>query len=164
MAKSAGFSIRSITKDDKDAWLELWGNEDDSYLTFFKRKLSDKQNNITFERFLDDSVQLWCAVAVAAEDGKLIGFVTYLTHLSTWSHDKYMYLEDLFVSSNQRLSGVGRKLIEYVYHESDCQKCSKIYWFTEMDNHRAQLLYNKVGSFENFIKYSKKYNYQNTSD
>lgn len=147
------FTIRPIEAKDKAEWKALWTGPD-SYLEFYKSidVVDDETTELTFSRFLDDSEPMWAAVAVNGE-GKLIGFATYLTHRNTWSAKNTLYLNDLFVAPSCRLGGVGRALIEYVYAEADKMDCGKTYWNTQFENHRAQLLYTKVGKKAGFLSY-----------
>lgn len=147
------FSIRPIQASDKDEWLALWTGPD-SYLEFYESidKVTDEATNTTFDRFLDDAEPVWAAVAVN-DEGKLIGFATYLTHRNTWKVENTLYLNDLFVHPKVRLGGVGRALIEYVYQRADELGCGKTYWNTQFENHRAQLLYTKVGKKSGFLLY-----------
>ncbi|ODV59677.1 GNAT family N-acetyltransferase [Ascoidea rubescens DSM 1968] len=153
------FYIRPIEETDKDEWLELWSGKH-GYLEFYKTILSPKTSDATFKRFFDSDYTMWCAVAISKQTQKLIGFTTYLTHLSTWSENNYMYLNDLFVKEDCRLKGVGRKLIEFVYRQAELKKSEKVYWCTQTFNHRAQILYNKVGIYENFVQYAKDPDYK----
>lgn len=147
------FSIRPIEQKDKEDWVALWTGPD-SYLEFYNSidKVTDEATNATFSRFLDGKETVWAAVAVD-QDNKLIGFATYLTHRNTWSVCDSLYLNDLFVHPSCRLGGVGRALIEFVYCKADKLGCAKTYWNTQFENHRAQLLYTKVGKKSGFLLY-----------
>lgn len=149
------FTIRPIEEKDKPEWLQLWSGND-SYLEFYKSldKVSTEVSDSTFKRFLDPKEPVYAAVAVD-DAGKLIGFAHYLTHRNTWTIEDSMYLNDLFVSSSCRLKGTGRALIEYVYAEADKLHCGKVYWSTQFENHRAQLLYTKVGVKAGFLTYRR---------
>ncbi|QBM90168.1 D-amino-acid N-acetyltransferase [Metschnikowia aff. pulcherrima] len=146
-------TIRPISAEDKEQWVQLWSGED-SYLKFYKSldKMTSEITNTTFNRFLDVNEPVYAAVATD-ETGSLIGFATYLTHRNTWTVEDALYLNDLFVSSKSRLGGVGRKLIEFVYQEADKLGVKKVYWNTQFENHRAQLLYTKVGKKSGFLLY-----------
>ncbi|KAG7196173.1 D-amino-acid N-acetyltransferase [Scheffersomyces spartinae] len=147
-------TIRPIEKKDKEVWLHLWAGPG-GYLEFYKSKLPEAVSNNTFERFFDESEPVWCGVAVDDKTGKVIGFATYLSHRTTWAIEDYVYLNDLFVSADCRLHGVGRKLIEYVYAEADKLGACRVYWHTQFENHRAQMLYTKVGFKSGFLTYQR---------
>ncbi|KAG5367961.1 D-amino-acid N-acetyltransferase HPA3 [Yarrowia sp. C11] len=141
-------TIRKIEETDKEAWKPLL----DGYLTFYKSSWDPKVTDVTFQRFLDESEPVNCAVAVD-ESGNLIGYATYINHRNTWTVGDSMYLNDLYVDDKVRNGGVGRKLIEFVYSEADKLGCEKTYWHTQHFNHRAQLLYTKIGEKDDFVKY-----------
>ncbi|OVF08418.1 putative D-amino-acid N-acetyltransferase [Clavispora lusitaniae] len=149
------FTIRPIEEKDKQEWIELWSGKD-SYLEFYKAldKVSPEVTECTFGRFFDEKEPVYSCVA-ENENGELIGFANYLTHRNTWTIEDALYLNDLFVSPNSRLHGVGRALIEFVYGEADKKNCKKVYWSTQFENHRAQLLYTKVGVKSGFLLYRR---------
>lgn len=138
-------TIRPLKREDKEIYYKLWCDPDESYIKFYN--LLDKMNrdifDYNFERYFDDSVHMWSCVA--EHEGEVIGFCNYLTHLNTWTKEDSLYLNDLYVLPSSRLGGVGRKLIEYVYTQADKLGAPKVYWQTAYNNHRAQLLYTKVG-------------------
>lgn len=133
--------VRDLTKEDYDEWNRLFN----LYLTFYEKSLPQDVKDYTFKRFLDPNVDMWCALAINSETDKPIGIAQYLRHLNTWSFTDKIYLNDLYVDEDQRLKHVGRRLIEYVYAKSDELDAKDVYWMTSTDNHRAQLLYTKVG-------------------
>lgn len=149
-------TIRPIQPQDKLSWLELWSG-DEGYLEFYKgrHRVSEEVSNNTFLRFLNDEEPVYSAVAIDDSTGEVIGFANYLTHRNTWTIGDALYLNDLFVSDKSRLKGTGRKLIEFVYTEADRLKCEKCYWSTQFENHRAQLLYTKVGVKSGFLLYRR---------
>ncbi|EER34209.1 hypothetical protein CTRG_03027 [Candida tropicalis MYA-3404] len=150
------FTIRPIEEKDKQEWLNLWSGPG-GYIEFYKSldKITPEISETTFSRFLDPTEPVYSIVAVDDSDGKVIGFANYLTHRNTWTIENALYLNDLFVCSENRLHGVGRKLIEYVYDECDRMNCKKCYWSTQFENHRAQLLYTKVGVKSGFLLYRR---------
>lgn len=149
-------TIRPIEEKDKQEWLNLWTGPG-GYIEFYKSldKITPEISEITFSRFLNPEEPVYSIVAVDDSTGKIIGFANYLTHRNTWTIENALYLNDLFVSSENRLHGVGRKLIEYVYDECDRMNCKKCYWSTQFENHRAQLLYTKVGVKSGFLLYRR---------
>lgn len=143
--------VRQIIESDHDEWLRLFN----LYLKFYKTELSEEVKEATFKRCLDPLVPMWSAIAINSETNKPIGIANYLRHLSTWSIKDIIYLNDLYVDEEQRSKHVGRSLIEYVYAEADQMDCPDVYWSTDMNNHRAQLLYCKVGINAGKVKYKR---------
>ena len=144
--------IRPIEKADNDQFFSLFGE----YLVFYKASLQDKVRETTWERFFDNKEPVYAAVAFSSESPeKLVGFVTWVLHRSTWTYNDVLYLHELYVSPNVRSNGIGRKLIEHVYADADRRKITKVYWQTQTFNHRAQLLYTKVGVRDVFVTYQR---------
>jgi len=127
--------IRPALASDKDRWLILW----QGYLDFYKTILSAEQTERTWNRIMDPEFNMNCAIATL--DDQVVGFTTYNLQNSTWSENGHCYLEDLFVDPNCRGSGVGRELIDYVKDFAIANKCSRLYWNTDADNHTARKLY-----------------------
>lgn len=91
--------------------------------------------------------------AVAKQGDKVLGFVHYVIHRSTWAEQNYCYLEDLYVSPETRGQHIGKRLIEYVQKQSITQQCNRLYWHTQETNHTAQKLYNWVAEKPGIIEY-----------
>lgn len=146
------YSVRPIEQKDKEQFFNLFSG----YLEFYKSTLTDHVRQTTWNRFFDDKEPVYAAVAYAeGTSNKVIGFVTWVFQRSTWYENDIIYLHDLYVDPEQRLHGVGRKLIEYVYAEADKHDIGKVYWTTQIHNHRAQLLYTKVGYRDEFVSYQR---------
>lgn len=132
--------VRAIEPRDEEDWNKLWVE----YQGFQKIVMPLEISRTTFARFLDPQVKLWGAIAIDTETGNTIGFTHYLSHLTAWQVEEVIYMNDLYVTENARIKGVGRKLIEFVYKHADELGTPSVYWVTDHFNHRAQLLYTKV--------------------
>ena len=143
-------TIRRPKLNDKDHWLPLWGE----YLKYYRSDLSADVTELLWQRIHDCQHHIDCFVAEDSATGKLIGFVHYLPHPSTWNAKMYCYLEDLFVSPSVRGGGVGAALIKAVSDEAKSQNWSDVYWHTEENNTRARGLYDKItGGSDGFVCY-----------
>jgi GNAT superfamily N-acetyltransferase len=132
---------------DKSNWLKLW----QGYLEFYECELSEEINDLTWQRFFDESEPVFC---LAAYEGEImIGFVTYILRRSTWSKQYYCYLEDIFVDPSHRRKGWGRKLICAVKDSAQKLGCTRLYWMTHENNNTAQALYEKLADKSGFIQY-----------
>lgn len=144
--------VRPIEIGDKEQFFKLFSG----YLEFYKSSLSDLVRQTTWSRFFDKDEPVYAAVAYEEEKPhQLLGFVTWVTHRSTWAVNDVIYLHDLYVDPDCRLRGIGRKLIEFVYEDADKREVGKVYWHTQSFNHRAQLLYTKVGYRDEFVSYQR---------
>lgn len=142
--------IRTLKATDRQAWQPLW----EGYLMFYQVDLADDVTDITYARFLDEHEPIFCLVAEDAQR-QLVGLVHYQFHRSTWSKGHSCYLEDLFVATDARASGVGRQLIASVHDKATEAGCSCVYWQTQAHNTQAQRLYNQVAQLTDYIQYKQ---------
>lgn len=141
--------IRPVTAEDHDAWRPLWK----AYLTFYKTELADAVSQSTWQRFLDSNEPT--NAALAWQDGKAIGMVHFIYHRSNWSISNACYLQDLLVTPDQRGTGVGRKLIEYVYATARKDGADKVHWLTHETNATAIQLYERIAERPGYIQFRK---------
>lgn len=151
----AGMSlqIRAIESSDSETWISLW----EQYNQFYKRTIPIEVTQTTLSRFLDPSMRMYCALAIDPETSKTIGFVTWYPHPTTSSIQEIVYLQDLFVDPSVRNKGTGRALIEHVYEHAKTIPVNSVYWNTQYFNYVGQILYNKVASRTDFIRYQKNF-------
>jgi len=144
-------TIRALRRSDKADWLALW----QGYLEFYEQDLPEEVTETLFERLLSE--REGHDGFVAEQGGRLVGFVHYLFHASTWSTLSTCYLEDLYVSESVRGGGAGRKLIEAVYAAADAEPAAsgKVYWHTHHYNERARRLYDRIGVLSDFVRYDR---------
>jgi GNAT superfamily N-acetyltransferase len=143
-------NIRSARPDDQETWLEMWKG----YQDYYEVDLSETTEN-TWQRLMTpESDGLHCLVC-QDDDGKLIGFTTYVFHAHTWRPEPRCYLIDLFTFPECRGKGIGRALIEAVYEKADDHGCCQVYWLTQDFNEAGRRLYDKVAKVTPFIKYQR---------
>ena len=146
-------SIRFVAPGDYPQWLPLW----DGYNAFYGRSgataLAPAITATTWERFFDADEPMHGLVAESG--GELLGLTHYLFHRSTTSIEPTCYLQDLFTSAAARGKGVGRALINGVYHEAGLGGASRVYWQTHETNQTAMQLYDKVAERPGFVIYRK---------
>jgi GNAT superfamily N-acetyltransferase len=141
--------IRPPQSADRASWQLLW----DGYLRFYRQRLALEITDATFARLLDERVQPHGLVA--EQDGKLVGFVHYVFHPTTWSQQDSCYLEDLYVDPAARGGGVGRSLIRAVYARADQVKAATVYWMTQEFNAEGRALYDTLARRTSFIRYER---------
>ncbi|MBX8573739.1 GNAT family N-acetyltransferase [Pseudomonas cichorii] len=141
--------IRPVTADDHGAWLQLW----QAYLRFYKTELADDVSDVTWQRILDPDETTNSALAWL--DGKAVGMVNFIYHRSNWSIKNACYLQDLIVAPEQRGTGIGRQLIEYVYATAQANNCDKVHWLTHETNATAIQLYERIAERGGYIQFRK---------
>ncbi|MBF0640973.1 GNAT family N-acetyltransferase [Pseudomonas protegens] len=141
--------IRPVTAADHSAWLPLW----QAYLRFYETELADAVTQSTWQRFLDPSEPTNAALAWDGE--RAVGLVHFIYHRSNWSIENSCYLQDLLVTPDQRGTGVGRQLIEFVYAQAKQDGCAKVHWLTHETNATAIQLYERIAERPGFIQFRK---------
>lgn len=141
--------IRTVTAADHAAWLPLW----QAYLRFYETELADAVTQSTWQRLLDASEPTHAALAWDGE--RAVGLVHFIYHRSNWSIENACYLQDLLVTPQQRGTGVGRKLIEFVYAQAKQDGCAKVHWLTHETNSTAIQLYERIAERPGFIQFRK---------
>jgi len=140
-------TIRPLATEHHDDWLRLWKG----YQAFYRTTIDDTTTELSWQRLRDPAEPMFGLVALV--DGKVVGIVHALYHRSTWTKGDYCYLQDLFTDELQRKKGVGRALIEAVYHEARQRGASRVYWLTHETNATGIALYEKVASRTGFIQF-----------
>jgi GNAT superfamily N-acetyltransferase len=141
--------IRRVTASDHAAWLPLW----QAYLRFYNTELPEAVTQSTWQRFLDPSEPTHAALAWDGE--KAVGMVHFIYHRSNWSIENSCYLQDLLVVPEQRGTGVGRQLIEFVYDTARKDGCAKVHWLTHETNATAIQLYERIAERPGYIQFRK---------
>lgn len=141
--------VRPLCRDDRVEWDRLWT----LYLQFYLTSLPGEQYDLTFERLLDPAEPMFGYIA--EKNGEPKGLVHIILHRSAWLDKPSCYLQDLFVDSNLRGTGLGRALIEHVYHVVKGFGGTRVHWLTHDNNTTARRLYDKVAENQGFIEYDK---------
>jgi GNAT superfamily N-acetyltransferase len=141
--------VRPLCRDDRVEWDRLWT----LYLQFYKTSLPGEQYDLTFERLLDPTEPMFGYIV--EQDGAPRGLVHIILHRSAWIDGPSCYLQDLFVDSDVRGTGLGRALIEHVYHVVKSFGGTRVHWLTQDTNTTARKLYDRVAKHQGFIQYVK---------
>jgi len=145
--------IRYLQAGDEPAWRGLWTG----YLEFYETTVPEEVYQTTFQRILAGNAgdPHEFRGLLALQNGEPVGLVHYVFHRHCWRVENICYLQDLFVDTSCRGSGLGRALIEAVYAKSDEAGVPAVYWMTQDFNTTARLLYDRIGVKTPFIKYAR---------
>ncbi len=137
--------IAPLRKHDRDAWERLARG----YHQFYGESFGAEDYEHTW-RTLRQAQRLNGSGAYV--DGKLVGIAHYLFHAHVWS-GTVCYLQDLFVDETARRHGVARTLISHVVDAAQRRGAFRLYWSTKVDNTTARGLYDKLATYDGFIRY-----------
>lgn len=132
-------SVKRATLDNARKIGELFN----SYRVFYEQK-PDLELAINFisERIENEESVIFYATD---EQGSAVGFTQLYPNFSSVSAKRSWVLNDLFVSTNSRRLGVGKKLMEAARVFATNSRAKGIALETTEDNVKAQALYESLG-------------------
>ena len=154
------FTYRLCDKADKECWIamnrefmaeeiqddDLWNNTNET---------SDEQFSNTFMEALasDDLISLM----IFEEDDKPVGFANLMTIYSIWTHGKALILDDLYLRSETRGKGYGKKSLEFIEQFAKERGCKRLQFQSEVTNPNAMEFYITQGYNPMDMKFYVKY-------
>jgi len=137
--------IAPLIEDDRNDWERLARG----YKAFYKTEVPDAGYATAWKRLHGEDAVFALG---ARRDGKLVGIAHSLFHTTIWA-PKTCYLQDLFVDPSARGLGIARALIEGVAAIARERGAQRLYWHTQEHNATARALYDRVATFNGFIRY-----------
>jgi len=88
-------------------------------------------------------------------DGKAIGYAVYFYSYSTWLGKNGIYLEDLYITPEQRGIGAGRDLLRHLAREAVANDCGRLEWSVLDWNQPAIDFYQSIGArpLDEWVRY-----------
>lgn len=83
---------------------------------------------------------------ICEREGKAIGFAVYFYSYSTWQGRNGIYLEDLYITPEQRGGGAGRDVLRYIAREAVAKGCGRFEWSVLDWNEPAIGFYKSLGA------------------
>jgi len=139
--------IRPLSEKDYEAWLPLW----QGYIAFYEASVPDAITQVTWDRLIDPQSNLLGDVAEL--DDTVVGFTHSVLHEATWTEKMTCYLEDLYISPDQRRKGIGRALIDNLIARGKEKDWSRVYWHTDANNKTARILYDGYKPADDMVRY-----------
>jgi len=121
----------------------------EGYKAFYKTPTSGHEYELAWARLMAGNFDRGLGASV---DGDMVGIAHFIHHASTWAN-QICYLQDLFTAPKARGQGVAKTLIEAVAAHARQSGASRLYWLTQENNAVARMLYERVASFNGFIRY-----------
>jgi len=140
--------VRPLGDKDFFPWLGLF----EGYSEFYKSDLTDEKALRVWSWLIDKNHDLDGAVAVA-DNGDFVGFTLYRPYPRTLSGDIGLFIDDLFVATDARETGVGRALLDFAKEYAKAHHYRQLQWVTAADNETAQKLYDEVGTRTSWVTY-----------
>ena len=141
--------IRPVRAGDHARWRSLWHG----YRDFYRAAQSDEVDAMLWAALLANDGEIRGLVADRGEGA--IGLVHYVFHKSTWSLKPICYLQDLFVSKQDRGGGAAKALMQACFDDARAQGAFRVYWQTQEYNGAARSLYDTLTPRSSFIVYRK---------
>ena len=83
---------------------------------------------------------------ICLRDGEPVGFAVFFFRYSTWLGRNGLYLEDLYVSPQQRGAGAGKKLLRHLAKIACANDCGRLEWSVLDWNEPAIRFYESIGA------------------
>ncbi|GGU62693.1 GNAT family N-acetyltransferase [Lentzea flava] len=133
--------IRRVEPRDVDAVVELVHE-----LALYER--APEQCHLTAEQLhtalFGDNPALFGHVAEV--DGQVVGMALWFLNFSTWDGVHGIYLEDLYVTPEQRGKGLGKKLLETLAQECVAKGYTRLQWSVLNWNEPSIRFYESLGA------------------
>ena len=91
-------------------------------------------------------------VLLARDDSRVVGLASYSFLWPTMGLTQSLFLKELYVTQDQRRTGVDRLLMHRLFELAAETGCSRVEWMTERDNTDAQAFYAGLGAEPNTEK------------
>ena len=135
-------AIREATEQDVAALLPLFR----SYCTFYESDPSDEGIEAAIRAVIAAAEdEAFLLVATDGTAGEVVGFASCQWKWSVLRGARVVLLDDLFVADAARGAGHADALIEATAGVGRRHGAPLVVWFTQVENHRAQAVYNRVG-------------------
>ena len=133
--------ITRVGEEDLDELLPLLRG----YCDFYEVSPSDEALLAVSRALIADPEREGLQLIAREPGGKAVGFATLYWTWQTLNAARLGVMNDLFVTSDARGSGLADRLIAACRERSAEHGAGELAWQTAKDNHRAQAVYERVG-------------------
>ena len=133
--------IDTVSEDDLDELLPLMRG----YCDFYEVEPADDELLALARSLIADPDCEGFQIIGRDPSNRAVGFATVYWSWSTLSAGRIAVMNDLFLHSDARGTGMAEALIEECRLRATRRGCSSLQWATAEDNLRAQKVYDRVG-------------------
>jgi GNAT superfamily N-acetyltransferase len=108
--------------------------------------IREKQNNEKSCHSTSEQRRLGAYPWIGSVNEKAVSIAVYFYNYSTWNGRRGLFLEDLYVSSESRGSGVGKAMLSHLAKLAVEQGCARFEWNVLDWNMQAIRLYDSIGA------------------
>lgn len=140
--------IRKCDTKDEAAFVELnlkFMQEvmaENPYWTSLKMPTEEEMKGVFREAL---SMPEIISIFVSEVDGKVIGYANTWTVYSIFSRGKAITIDDLYIASEYRRSGIGQKIMEYLINFAKQNGYKRVQLHAETYNEKAHNFYKRLG-------------------
>jgi ribosomal protein S18 acetylase RimI-like enzyme len=134
------YTIRKAEPRDIDQLIDLCDEHAQYEGCDYDKEGKQESVRIIFEQ--DSPVK--CLVIESNEE--LVGYSTFMKQFSTWDAKFYVYMDCLYLTSETRGNGLGKKLMSHIESYASAELCTVIQWQTPKSNEKAIMFYNRYGA------------------
>jgi len=141
-------NIRLCKLEDERVWIEL--NREFMNFEIQADGLWNNTNKMSYSTFQHtfteamEHPELITLFLIESGD-KIIGFANLMTIYSVWAHGKALILDDLFIKSEYRKLGFGKKTLHFIEDYAKENGYKRIQFQSEFTNPGAYAFYVKLG-------------------
>lgn len=144
-------TIKPLDREDKEGWLDLW----QAYHDHYGDPVSAHLTFNTFDRLVTREHPLRARIAID-ENRRVVGFVHYLLHESTWYTREVCFIEDVFVAEDLRRQGIGRQIIADVARVSGINRWGRLYMAVPGTDEAAVSFFGAVADETDWVVFERK--------
>ena len=144
--------ITPLREEDKQDWIDMWPDYADL------EPPSQDLLSFTFSRLLDADQNPYGLFLRDKKTERLLGFLHYVLHDSSWTQRKICYMEDVYILPDYRRQGYFKELYSAFRAKGKEDGWSIIHWMIPPDNKVGRQVYDSIASQTNWIRYEDRLN------
>lgn len=142
-------TVTALQPEDRQQWQQLYYG----YAEFYEVEMNQQILDTVWQWIFDDSQNFYALVA-RDEQNNLVGLMHYRKMPSPLRGTNVGFLDDLYVDSSQRGSGIVDQLFVALRQQGKEHGWPLIRWITAESNYRARAVYDRLADKTHWQTYS----------